>query len=165
MNKKNNFLKGAGVLLIAIMIILTSIITVTAGMKIKSTTFLSDKKVTEKNPIMQMVIMEEDFSGAFPPYGWTTDYWTKSDTNEAGGEPPEARVYKYDQYYSGQYYDNYIMTPAIGASDYENLVLEFKFAADTYYPEYCFFYVTYRNDSDNSWIDITPCTTHNRRCL
>jgi hypothetical protein len=104
----------------------------------------------------QEVLLDEEFSDTVPPLGWETDFWKKSYTNEAGGTIPEACVYKYDQYSGYQYYDNYIMTPGIDASDYDIIVLEFKFAADTYYPQYCNFHVKYRNDVDSSWEDITP---------
>ena len=151
-----NILKKAEFFLIAIILVSTSIITATTATKIKSSNAILDEKVTETSSTLQNFLLDEDFSGEFPPFGWETDFWTQSDTNEAGGISPEARVYKYDQYYGGQYYDNYIMSPAIDASDYEKIILEFKFAADTYYPQYCYFYVKYRNDSTSSWVDITP---------
>jgi hypothetical protein len=107
---------------------------------------------------MQTVLLDEDFTplGVFPPTGWTTDCWTQSDTNGAGGTAPEARVYKYDQYYHYQYYDNYIMTPSVDASACDKVILEFKFSADVYYPNHCYFYVHYRNTSTDPWVNITP---------
>jgi hypothetical protein len=105
---------------------------------------------------IQTLLIDENFSGTFPPSGWSTDFWKKSNTSEAGGVVPEARVYKYDQYGGGQYYDNYIITPTIDARDYEKIVVEFKFAADTYYPDYCNFYVKYRKNDTSPWVNITP---------
>jgi len=104
-------------------------------------------------------LLSEDFSGTFPPAGWTTDYWTQSSTsNYAGGTPPEAMMYYYDQYYNYDYYDNFIMTPSIDTSTCEKIELEFKFAADVNYGNYCYFYVKYRNNNTSPWVNITPWT-------
>jgi hypothetical protein len=102
------------------------------------------------------VLFEEDFSGAFPPNGWTTDYWNQSFTNEAGGESPEARVYNNDQINGGQYYDNYIMTPPIDATGWEKVTVAFRWAADLQYPLYCSFYVKYRKNETSEWNNISP---------
>ena len=154
--KRENILKEAGVILIATILVLTSIITVSTGTNIELSSDLLDERVTETTSTKRTVLLDEDFSGSFPPAGWTTDYWKQSNTNEAGGTPPEARVYKYDQYYGGQYYDNYIMTPTIDASECIKIVLEFKFAADIQYANFTNFYVKYRNDNADPWVDITP---------
>jgi hypothetical protein len=102
------------------------------------------------------IILDEDFSGPFPPEGWSTDFWSQSDTNYACGEAPEARAYKYDQYNGGQYYDNYIMTKSLDCSNIEAVKLGFKLTMDAYYPQYCYLNLKYREDSNSSWKDITP---------
>ncbi len=104
----------------------------------------------------ESIIFEEDFSGAFPPDGWTTDWWMKSYTNYACGSSPEARCYKYTQSNQGDYYDNYLMTPEINCNNYFKVDLGFKFNADILYNNYCSFYVKYRKDLTSPWIDITP---------
>ena len=105
------------------------------------------------------VIFEEDFSGTFPPEGWTTDWWNQSYTNVAGGESPEARCYKYDQYNgSYDYYDNYIQSPPINCTDLEKINLMFRWASDVYYDNYCSFYIKYRKNSTSPWKDVTPWT-------
>jgi hypothetical protein len=148
---KKNILKNAGVLLIINVMFLSTIV-IGVNVNIKQSFNVSETISFSSEPLL-----DEDFSGSsFPPEGWQTDFWMQSNTSEAGGTPPEARVYKYDQYSGGQFYDNYIMTPAIDASSYEKIILEFKFAADALYPQYCDFYVKYRVDSDSSWVDITP---------
>jgi hypothetical protein len=103
------------------------------------------------------IIFEENFSGTFPPEGWTTDWWNQSYTNVAGGEAPEARCYKYDQYYGGyDYYDNYIQSPPINCNDLEKINLMFRWASDVYYDNYCYVYLKYRKNSTSPWKDVTP---------
>jgi len=142
MKHKKIFLKEAIVLFITTILVITTLVSISTATSTCSST----------------ILLYEDFSGAFPPAGWTTDCWTHSYTNEAGGTVPEAKVHKYDQYYQGQYYDNYIMTPYFDASACNSVVLEFNFAADVLYPDYCYFNVMYREDAASPWVDITPWT-------
>jgi len=102
------------------------------------------------------VIMEEDFSGVFPPEGWETDYWNISNTNISGGASPEARIYNYDQYNGSQYYDNYIMSKSINCSGLEKVNLKFRWAGDYKYPQYVSVYVNFRRNSTSPWRDVTP---------
>jgi hypothetical protein len=101
-------------------------------------------------------IYYEDFSGSFPPEGWETDFWNKSDTNISGGTSPEAKVNKYDQYNEGQYYDNYISSTKIDCSDHDKVKLRFRWAADYSYPQYASIYVKIRNNLTSQWKDVTP---------
>jgi hypothetical protein len=104
-------------------------------------------------------IMEEYFDGTFPPDNWTTDWWSQSFTNVAGGESPEARCYKYDQYYGAyDYYDNYIQSPQIDCTGIEKINLFFRWASDVYYDDYCSVYLKYRRNSTSPWKDLTPWT-------
>ncbi len=102
------------------------------------------------------VIFEEDFSGTFPPEGWETDYWNISYSNESGGSSPETRVYNYDQYYQGDYYDNYITSAPIDCTGFEKVNLKFKWAADYKNPQYASVYVKFRRNSTSPWKDVTP---------
>jgi hypothetical protein len=157
MKIRNKFLKEAGIFLIATIIILTSIGTVTTAINIESSNNTLEEKATKTSSTFNSVLLDEDFSGAiFPPAGWETDYWKKSYTNYAGGIIPEANANYYDQYYQGGYYDNYIRTYAMDASACGKIVLDFKFAANTYYGQYCYIFVKYRPDPTSGWIDISP---------
>jgi hypothetical protein len=103
--------------------------------------------------------VNENFSGAtFPPANWTTDYWRKAYTNNAGALSPEANCYYYTQrgypYYD--YYDNYIQGPAVNATGWEKVNLRFAFAADIYTANYCYLYLKYRKNSTSNWVDVTP---------
>ena len=102
------------------------------------------------------IILEEDFSGTFPPEGWSTDWWEQSNTDFACGEAPEACCNKYTQYNQGDYYDNFIATKSMNCSDIEAVELGFKLTIDTYYQQYCNFHIKYRKDSNSPWSDITP---------
>jgi hypothetical protein len=104
-------------------------------------------------------LLDEDFSsGTFPPENWTTDFWHESNSNMASGEPPEARVYRYDQYYGGQYYDNYIMTAPVDATGWEKILMNFRWGFQQYstYGRYCNFYVKYRKNDTSPWKDVSP---------
>jgi hypothetical protein len=101
-------------------------------------------------------LMNEDFSGGVMPEGWDTDFWTIVNSNYASGTAPEARVYKYDQYYGGQYYDNYIQSAEFDATGWEKLTMDFRWAANMVYPQYCSFFVKWRKNETSSWKDVTP---------
>jgi len=102
------------------------------------------------------VLFEGNFSETFPPDGWTTNFWNQSFTNVAGGESPEAAVYKNWQIEGGQYYDNFIMTPPMDATGYEKVTISFRWAADLNYPQYCSFYISYRKNDTSPWIHVSP---------
>ncbi len=101
-------------------------------------------------------LLYENFSGSFPPTGWETDYWTQVNTNNAGGEPPEARCYKYTQYYAGDYYYNHIQSPPINCTGFEKVNVFFHFAIDVYYDNYVYCYLKYRPNATSGWKDLTP---------
>ena len=102
------------------------------------------------------LIYEEYFDDCIMPDGWETDYWKIVNSNNAGGEPCEARVYRYDPYYGGQYYDNYIMSPMTDCTGLEKVNLRFRWAGDYYYPQYATVYVKFRRNSTSPWKDVTP---------
>jgi hypothetical protein len=102
------------------------------------------------------VILDEDFSSAFPPEGWETDFWNKSYTDNAGGNAPEAQVYKYDQYNESQYYDNYITSAPIDCTNVDKVNVKFNWAADYDYPQYCNVYIKFRGNTSEPWTDVTP---------
>ena len=61
----------------------------TTDTKIELSTDLLNERVTKTSSTKQDVLLDEDFSGEFPPSGWSTDFWEQSNTNEAGGTSPE----------------------------------------------------------------------------
>jgi hypothetical protein len=97
--------------------------------------------------------LDEDFSGPWPPSGWTTDDWNQSNTNYAGGTPPEARLAYYNIF--GNY--AYLDSKSVGTTGASSLTLEFKSFID----DYCFggsydCRVYTRAHGGGSWTDVTP---------
>ncbi|GEM_PF-928997 len=94
----------------------------------------------------------EDFSGSFPPEGWETDDWTQSDSNEAGGNPPEANLYWFDV---GDDDYSYLQSPAVDTTEADELTLEFFSYIDHSTDQFDAI-VQARSDPDESWQDVTP---------
>jgi hypothetical protein len=100
------------------------------------------------------LIYEEYFDDCVMPAGWETDYWTVYNSNVAGGDPCEARCYKYDY---TQTYDNYILAPPTDCTGLEKVNLRFRWAADYgSYAQYASVYVKFRRNSTSPWKDVTP---------
>ena len=134
--------------------ILLSLFTVTPAMTIDTSAVLLDKKVT---PVTMKpsatVLLDENFStnGTGPnglPENWTTDWWKWCNSSKS------AYCYYHDQASAGDYYDNYITSKAVDASNYEKVILEFWIAADV--QTYCYLYFKYRENETSPWKDITP---------
>jgi hypothetical protein len=100
------------------------------------------------------VLLDEDFSGDFPPEGWSMDGWEQYNSSCCGSEPPCAIWYKYNQH--PPYYGPHVTSKAVDASEYEKFVLSFYFGVDVYYNNYVQVYLKYRRNETNPWIDITP---------
>ena len=101
-------------------------------------------------------LLYENFSGTtWPPAGWSTDIWDQVNTNNAGGEPPEAEAYKYDYQYP-EYYYNYIQAPAVNATGFEKVNVMFHFAVDVYYDNYVYLYLKFRRNATSKWYDLSP---------
>lgn len=97
--------------------------------------------------------LDENFSGSFPPEGWSQEQsdWQQNNGNYAGGEPPEAYLAWY--YISDDYaYLDSIPVNTIGAP---SLTLEFKHYIDHYY-DYFNCSVLTRSSSGDPWTDVTP---------
>jgi len=75
--------------------------------------------------------INEDFSGDFPPAGWTIDgqanQWSKKQTNNAGGEAPEARL----KWINGNS-STYFISPQIDLTGIETVFFTFKHFLDDY---------------------------------
>jgi hypothetical protein len=105
-------------------------------------------------------LLDENFSGTFPPDGWETDIWKKVGTpgtgGNAGGEAPEARAYKYD--YDDPYY-MYIQCPPTNCTGFEKINIKFHMAVDIYDPYYTnhvYFHMKYRKNETSNWKDLSP---------
>jgi hypothetical protein len=96
--------------------------------------------------------LDEDFSGSWPPSGWTQEAgWTQGSSHEAGGTPPEACLYWYN--ISGNY--SYLDSKPVDTTGASSLTLEFKsFIIHGRDDFYCRVYT--RADGDHSWRDVTP---------
>lgn len=73
-----------------------------------------------------------DFSGTFPPTGWTIDdhatNWSAVSTNNSGGTAPEAR-FNWSPQFVG---DSRLTSPAINTTGNTTVTTEFKFNLDHY---------------------------------
>ena len=78
-----------------------------------------------------IVYFSEDFSGSFPPTGWTIDgmdtQWSQKQTANAGGSPPEARLKWIDQNAS-----TYFISPPVDLTGVTDVVFSFKHYLDDY---------------------------------
>jgi hypothetical protein len=93
------------------------------------------------------VLMDENFSGTFPPDGWETDCWEQCWY--------EDNAYAcFDTSCSSEDYS--ITSKPINASEYDNCYLRFRWGGDYYYPHYVNIYVKYRMNSTSPWKDVTP---------
>jgi len=78
-------------------------------------------------------VFEENFSGTFPPAGWTVQglgqtNWASSATNNAGGIAPEGRM-SWSPSFVGV---SRFVSPAINTTGYTTLALQFKHFVDDY---------------------------------
>jgi hypothetical protein len=97
------------------------------------------------------VLLDENFSGIFPPEGWETGFFDQNNSSCCDSEPPCARGN-----WSDGPVDNFMISKAIDASNYEKCIIKFYFGAQDYYPQYFSVYLKYRRNETSSWIDITP---------
>jgi hypothetical protein len=99
-------------------------------------------------------LLEEAFSGFFPPAGWEQQEageWTKSDSNDGGGTAPEACLYWEDVKGLNAYLDS-IPVDTTGAS---HLALRFTHAV--YHIQQSFDCRVYtRASGADVWTDVTP---------
>ncbi len=101
--------------------------------------------INEKVPLI-----DENFSGEFPPSGWDTEGWKQADDNEAGGDAPEAQLDPLQE-------SAHLTTKDINTSDYQKMSLEFKsYIEHNYWGDPVDVKVLVRDDLNSSWTDITP---------
>jgi len=82
--------------------------------------------------MMAQTYFNVDFTGSFPPTGWTIDAhatnWSAVSTNNAGGTAPEAR-FNWSPSFVG---DSRLISPAINTTGNTTITTEFKFNLDHY---------------------------------
>jgi hypothetical protein len=97
------------------------------------------------------VLLDENFSGTFPPEGWETGFFGQNNSSCCDSEPPCARGE-----YTDPYYDDFMMSKAIDASNYEKCIIKFYFGAHPPFGSNSNAYLKFRRNETSSWIDITP---------
>ena len=139
-------------------ILILGILFILIGESVVSSTehLATEYKKLNINHIMKSptVLLDEDFSGDFPPEGWSMDGWEQKNSSCCGSEPPCAALYKYNQ--SPPSYISSATSKAIDASECEKFVISFYFGIDVYYDNYVQVYLKYRRNETGPWIDITP---------
>ncbi|MCW8805786.1 MAG: T9SS type A sorting domain-containing protein [Ignavibacteriaceae bacterium] len=82
--------------------------------------------------LMAQSYFNVDFSGTFPPTGWTIDAhagnWSSVSTNNSGGTAPEAR-FNWSPQFAG---DSRLISPAINTTGNTTVTVEFKYNLDHY---------------------------------
>jgi hypothetical protein len=93
------------------------------------------------------ILMDENFSGDFPPDGWETECW-------------EQCWYENDGYacfnVSCESEDYSITTKPVNASEYEQCNIRFMWGGNYYYPQYARIHVMIRRNETSPWKDVTP---------
>ncbi len=81
--------------------------------------------------VSAQVFIDEDFSGAFPPEGWSRDgvpgQWSKSATNNAGGEAAEVKFT-----YINQNTTSRLITPVVDLTGYNSVAFSFRHFYEIY---------------------------------
>lgn len=103
-------------------------------------------------------LLTEDFSGGtFPPTDWTIlddgeSNWSAAETNNAGGEAPEAR-FNYAPSFVGI---SRLVTPVINSSSYSQLSVQFSLFLDDYGPADSYtLSVETTTDGGITWTEVT----------
>ena len=99
------------------------------------------------------MLLEEDFSGTFPPEGWETDSWEQCNSS-CCHDPPCACFFPNNQV--SPFDSGSITSKAVDASEYKKCSLRFYFEANTQYPQYCSFFIKFRRNETSPWKDVTP---------
>ena len=111
----------------------------------KTETFDAQMEINYNSAVNYLI--DEDFSGEFPPEGWETDCWEQCWDGDDGYACFNT---------SCESEDHSITTKPIDASEYYNCNLGFRWTGNYYYPQYASIYVKYRLNETSPWIDVTP---------
>ena len=100
-----------------------------------------------------LLLMEEDFTGTFPPEGWITDSWTQCNSN-CCHESPCACLFSNNQILPLS--TRNITSKAVDASENKTCKLSFYFEANMQYSHYYSFFIKFRKNVSSPWKYITP---------
>jgi hypothetical protein len=114
---------------------------------------LDESDPWQVNYVADLELVSEDFSGSWPPAGWTTDYFIQNPTANAGGTPPEAYLSWIDAWLA--FGSEFLMSTPVDTSGLPALTLEFKDLYD-HFSGPINIQVFTRADSGDSWTDVTP---------
>ncbi len=117
----------------------------------RNTTMITNFSVINSKMDSPIVLLDENFSGTFPPEGWETGFFDQSNSICCDSEPPCAHGN-----WSVGYYDNFMRSKAIDASNYEKCIIKFYFGAQGDFYQYFTVSLKYRRNETSPWIDITP---------
>lgn len=121
--------------------------------KMDSSFNLLNKKVINYSMVHSpTVLLNENFSGTFPPDGWKTDYWVQCNES-CYFDPPCACLFGEDL---NDLNTAYISSKPVNASSYEKVILTFNLGIDVVYSNYISLYIRYRPNETSLWKDITP---------
>jgi hypothetical protein len=98
-------------------------------------------------------LLEEDFSGSFPPEGWETDYWTQCNSSCCHESPCACLLPNYQDLPTDS---AYITSKPVDASGNKSCSLSFYICADMMYPQYCSLHIKIRKNESSPWKDVTP---------
>jgi len=108
--------------------------------------------------VSAQTFFDQDFSGNFPPSGWSADShgsnWHAGEGNEAGGQAPEA-VFDWSPQFSGT---SRFMSPRVDLTGVTNLKVEFKYSTDHYSGAYTLGVATRAGNGawHNVWTLVNP---------
>jgi len=99
------------------------------------------------------LLLEEDFSGTFPPEGWETDSWTQCNSSCCHESPCACLLPNYQDL---PFNSAYITSKPVDASGNKSCSLSFYICADMMYPQYCSLHIKIRKNESSPWKDVTP---------
>jgi len=113
-----------------------------------STNSFNEKNTITKKTHSQDYLLYENFSGTFPPEGWSTDWWTQCN----GSCRPESPC----ACFLGDHSNSYITSKTVDASNYGKINLRFFLDGSYSYPQYTYIWIKIKINETSQWKDITP---------
>ncbi len=112
--------------------------------------------------INAQTLIETDFSGVYPPDGWSVvnphaNNWSAVNTANAGGAAPELR-FSWDPQFTGA---AYFVSPSINTSGYTSFTFQFKYFIDHYGGPYTVGVATRSNSGtwNTTWSVVDPVSS------
>jgi hypothetical protein len=97
----------------------------------------------------QDVLLDENFSGTFPPEGWRTISFDQNNSSCCDSEPPCIRCNSS----LPSHQEPYITSKAIDASNYKKCIIKF-YLGGNFYSQGLYVYLKYRRNETSPWINI-----------